>query len=517
MAATAALLGWLVGHTDVLFADGLRYIEQARRLERGDWSGGVRRAVDHPLYPLAVAGAHRALRLGDGPGGWQAAAQGASALAGVLLAVPLYLVARELFGGSAGWLACLLWILAPVPARVSADALSESTFLLCWTWGVWAALRYCQRGSAGWLAPTLGLGALAYLARPEGLLLPAALAAVLAATPLLPAARLDRRRWWAAAALLVLGPAVLVGPYVAAKGGIGTKPAVARLLGLAPPSGPDAVERAEPLVPGRSGLATAGSAARAAGMAVARAVTNPLLPFAAVGVAAALWRRWAVAARAWVFLGVVAAAALLALARLYATGGYCTPRHALIVALPLFAAAASGLRVAAAGLARALRRKGVVRAPSAVRFALTRALPAFAGLALMAPGLPALVAPLNAESGGYREAGRWLARHAAPGERVADVTGWAQFYSERSGYSFANLVEAPADPALRWVVVRDAHLAGPWGYCDRLRALVAGARVAARFPPERLPGRSRVTVYERPVAEVTASRNGGAVALPRRH
>ena len=34
---------------------------------------------------------------------------------------------------------------------------------------------------------------------------------------------------------------------------------------------------------------------------------------------------------------------MLALVRLYATGGYCTPRHSLILAFPLIAAAAHGL------------------------------------------------------------------------------------------------------------------------------------------------------------------------------
>src|SRR5207248_1183684 len=35
MAGAAALLGWLAAHTDILFADGLRYVAQARSLERG--------------------------------------------------------------------------------------------------------------------------------------------------------------------------------------------------------------------------------------------------------------------------------------------------------------------------------------------------------------------------------------------------------------------------------------------------------------------------------------------------
>ena len=99
---------------------------------------------------------------------------------------------------------------------------------------------------------TIGFGALAYLSRPEGLLLPAALLATLLAMPLLRSTRLNWPRWGAAMAFLVLGPALIVGPYVAAKGGLGTKPAVARLLGTAPRSAALAVERERPLDPGQS-------------------------------------------------------------------------------------------------------------------------------------------------------------------------------------------------------------------------------------------------------------------------
>ena len=57
---------------------------------------------------------------------------------------------------------------------------------------------------------------------------------------------------------------------------------------------------------------------------------------------------------------------------------------------------------------------------------------------------------------------------------MVDVTGWSQFYGRRDGYTFENLVAAPADPSARWVVAREAHLKGPWEYCGRLRDLVDG-------------------------------------------
>jgi len=293
------------------------------------------------------------------------------------------------------------------------------------------------------------------------------------------------------------GAVVLVGPYVLVRGGIGTKPAVARLLGLAPPSPRDAVERERPLDPDHDQTRTTLLAARASLSAVKGAVTVGLLPFAALGLAVTVRRRWPVAARAWTFHAVLVGGSLLALARLHATGGYCTPRHALLVALPLFAAAGSGLRLASAIALRAGRRAAIGRR-------VATALPAVAVAAWLSTHTAGLLAPLNEGYTGYREAGEWLSRHVPPGARVVDATGWSLFYGDRPGYVFANLHEAPADPTLRWVVVREAHLRGPWGYCDRLRGLVADARVVARFPASPRPDLARVLVFERTIDERTA-------------
>lgn len=489
MLAVACWLGWLVAQTEIFFADGLRYITQARQLERGDLRQGLRQAVDHPLYPLAIVGVHRGLSLPDSPASWQQAAQFAAATAGVLLVVPLYLVAAEIFGGSGAWLGVVLVFLVPVPGHVLADTLSESTFLLFWTWGVWATLRHLRQGSLRWLPVVLGFSGMAYLSRPEGLLLPAALLATLGLAPLWPAARLSARSWWSTIAVLGLGVVLAIGPYVALKGSVATKPAVARLLGLAPPSRADAVERERPLDPDQSATTTAMLAVRSTAAAVRDAVTWPLLPLAALGVGASLRREHHRRARLWLFLGVMSAGALLALLRLHATGGYCTPRHTLLLTLPLISASASGLRTILAWMPRALGRN-----PTWIR----RAAPLGFCVAIAVVHARALTLPINDAFGGYRAAGAWIAQHAPRDETVVDVTGWSQYYADRPGYVFANLIAAPADPSARWVIARDAHLSGPWGYCTRLRELVADARLVARFPESRKPGRARVSVYERP-------------------
>ena len=500
MALAAGLLGWLLAHTEILFPDGLRYIEQARRLDRGAWADGLLRAVDHPLYPLAIVAVHRELG-GERPEDWQRAAQGAAALAGVLLVVPLYLVALELFGPRPAWLGVALTYAVPLTGHVLADALSESTFLLFWTWGLWCALRFLDRGTFGWLPPTIACAALAYLSRPEGLLLPLALVATLAAMPLLRSTRLNWPRWWAAVALLVIGPACLVGPYVAAKGGLGTKPAIQRLLGTAPRSAPDAVERARPLDPNQSTAKTYALAVKATLEAIRDAVTLPLLPLALVGLAAC----WPFTARArvWLFLAIMDAAAVLALVRLHATGGYCSPRHALVLALLVIPTAAAGLDL----LFRSVTIPGRWLGLGEGRFTPGPAVWAAVLAALVGWDAAETLAPMNARFGGYRQAAADLARRDPSGSRVVDVTGWVQFYGQRPGYSFANLVEAPADRDLRWVVVRESHLVGPWWYCGRLQALVAGRAPVASFPARPTAGQARVLLFDRLTPPAQAALN----------
>src|SRR5207249_2546738 len=58
------------------------------------------------------------------------AAQLVSAIAGVLLVVPTYLLGRMLFGRNVGFAAALLFQVLPVPARITSDGLAEGLYLL---------------------------------------------------------------------------------------------------------------------------------------------------------------------------------------------------------------------------------------------------------------------------------------------------------------------------------------------------------------------------------------------------
>jgi 4-amino-4-deoxy-L-arabinose transferase-like glycosyltransferase len=489
MAAIAIYLTTLAAGTEVVFADGLRYISQAKTIDQGSWNQALSHAQDHPVYPLVIEVMHRVLG-GDRPADWQAAAQMAAIASGVLLVVPLYLLVLELHGASAAWLACCLTFLVPLTGHVLADALSESTFLLFWIAGCWCSLRFLRNGSTRWLIAAIALGGFAYLTRPEGLLLPVALAGVMVATIGLPSLKLPgaagRRAW----AILVIGPLLVIGPYVAVKGGLGTKPAVGRLLGIAPRSASMAVERERPLDPDQSRLEAFGLACRGTALAVFGAVPPPLFLLALVGSLAAVHdvdRR-----RAHVFMGLILAAWLAAMVRLHVTSGYCTPRHALIFALPVIALSARGFVL--------LRDRGIARLslrlfrsrPDRIRSAVTVLLLASAAM-IWSVGL---VAPINRAYRGYRLAGDWIAAHTAPDARVLDLKGWGLFYGQRQGYTFANLEEAKRVRDFRWVVAHDSFLIGPWPYCEALREAVGGRPPLKSFPEIRRPGVAQVHVFD---------------------
>src|SRR5262249_24392085 len=323
----SALLGWLISHTETLYTDGLRYIAQAKTIDSGSWTVGLLRSVDHPVYPLAIVAVHRVIG-GHDAVAWQRAAQFSAASAGVLLAIPIYLIALELFGASVAWLTSLLIYLMPLNGHLMADALTESTLLLFWSTGVWSSLRLLRTGKLAWLAPVVVSSALAYLTRPEGLVVPCALIVtliLLSCWPSLGWAGPSRRR---ALGLLVAGSVLVAGPFMLVKGGISSKPSIKRLLSMAPGAGAMAVERERPLDPTQTQSRTVVLAIRAAVRAIAAAATIPLLMLSPLGIASGCSS--ASARRSWIFLAVMLGATVLAMIRMHAVAGYCTPRHAVI-------------------------------------------------------------------------------------------------------------------------------------------------------------------------------------------
>jgi hypothetical protein len=97
---------------------------------------------------------------------------------------------------------------------------------------------------------------------------------------------------------------------------------------------------------------------------------------------------------------------------------------------------------------------------------------------------------------GYRQAGEWLASSTGAGDRVIDPKGFSLYYSGRPGYTFATLADGLRDPAVRWVVVHDAFLHGPWDYSRYLLGLVGNRRPTRVFPAQPSPGVSIVYLFD---------------------
>lgn len=494
MGSVAGLLAWKSSRIAIVYADGLRYIRQARLIDQGSLADGLLRAVDHPVYPVAITLAHRVIG-GDRPDDWQSAAQFVSVLSGILLVIPLYLVASEIFGGRVAWLSVLLCFLSPVVVNVLSDALSEGLFLVFWTWGLWTSLRFLREGRFGWLPATLSMAVAAYMTRPEGLLLPTAMALSLLSMPLLRSGNLNWPRWWAAVGAMVIGPALLLSPFLVYKGGLGTKPAIARILGTAPRSGAEAVERNRPLDEDEPATRTYAVAAKAAFEAVRDAATIPGLVLGLLGLV--ISRVWTQRPRQTLFAAIILSACALALIRLHATGGYCSPRHALVPALLILSASGLGLN----SLLNALSIPGrwLGEADGRIRLGPIFWVLALAGVALW--NREGLTAPVNQPFTAYKLAAHWLEDVRSPDEKVVDLTGWTQFYSGSDGYTFANVIYAGADQKARWVVAREAHVHGPWIYCRLIRNLIGHATPVAAFPEHPEPGQARVLVFDRRIED----------------
>lgn len=498
MAITAGVLLWTLRHAEAQLRDGLRSIELAQRIDAGSWREGLLGGIDHPLHPLGIVAFHGLIG-GEGPEWWQRAAVALGFASIVLLTIPVYLLGRELLGDRAAWLACALLPANPVIGSVVVNAISESTFLLAWTWGLWAAVKYLRDGRFLWLPIALGFGALAYLGRSEGLLLPASILATLALVPLRRSTRINWPRWWAAVGFVVVGSAVVVGPYMAAKGSLISRPGVARVLGLQTQSAANALERETPLAAGQTTAQTYRLAIVRAFEAVRANVPLVLLAAAALGLFAA--RDGTIPPRTRLFLTIVVSASLLALVRLYATAGYCSPRNALVPGLLLILAAAKGLD----WLMKAVSFDGRLIGLAGERIQPGAGVWALAVIPLIL--LPRLGEPVINTPGPfnvYWDAGIWLALAEPKEAKALDLTDWTLYFSRREGLNFADLPQAAADPSVRWVVALADQVDKPSTYSETLHNLIGDRPPIAALPAQPAPGQTQIRVYERVDSAATA-------------
>lgn len=233
--AGAAIKGWIWFNTPILARDGIGFIEIAQRLEHEPWSVVLREAPQHPLYPCHVVAAAKVLRAAMGRPltnvDWQHAAHLANVVMGVALVVPMFLLARKLLGTWPALAATLLFQALPVPAQVTADTLSEGTYLFWMAVAMWLLAVSLPLARWKWFTPAGMACGLAYLTRPEAAVLLVAVLAYLSWAWLRKWEGYDGSRVLAAGGGLVAATLLVVAPYWLTIGKLGGKNTFNQMLG----------------------------------------------------------------------------------------------------------------------------------------------------------------------------------------------------------------------------------------------------------------------------------------------
>ncbi len=463
------LHGIAISQTLLPAQDGLKFIRIAREFQTHPWADVVRGADAHPLYPALIAATEPLVAwfTGAGPAAWRTAAQIVAVIASVGLILPIYALTLMLFDRRIACLAAALAVVLPRAAELGHDTLSDSLGLMCTFLALWMGARALRRGD--WQSAAIsGIAAGAgYLARPEVILVPCAIALAW----LVGLVREPRARTFArvpALATLLLCCLVVVGSYTLVKGELSEKLAVRLTASLGAKH--DAVRRSPQQLPRglddpRWDFSPKEECERipihGAGNAVARIIgkwwEELCWLFAVMTV-------WGLARQRFIRLicvdrepddsSAIERRLLLIFAAVYAVAlvrhsvllGYLSGRHIMALVYASIPWAAAGSFVCARGLSIKL---------SWSRQVCRRAAVAAACLAVAA-SIVVQMQPthLNHLSrSGHWAAGRWLADHADPRELVLDTRGWARFISGHPGYDYWHVRQALTDSHLSYIVV----------------------------------------------------------------
>ena len=487
MVFAAGQLAWGLCHAEATFADGLRYIHQAEQIESGSWTSSLVKGIDHPLHPLGISAVHRLLT-GANPGSWQRAALLLCFACAVLVVIPIYLLTLDLFGARAAWLACLLVVVNPIIGYIVVNVLSESTFLVFWSFGLWAAVRFLREGRLPWLAPAIGFGAMldpprgdAFARRPDGN--PVDPASPPGEEPQLVSLAASRR--------------LLAGRHRASGGSVhdlegrsGDQAGDCAGAGAGTTVAATGAER-EAVAPGADGFRDLPPGDDPYAQGVSRRGHAESVSFRTPGAGRGGRRRGTRASPAIPIDRAGRGSGRVL--RLHATGGYCTVRHGLAPGVILTMAAAHGITWLIG------RSEGVVRPPGpriqrwrpelAVWIGLIALLVVLPDGRMLGPGVPGPFAV-------YRATGQWIATNTVRSDEVLDLTDWSLFFSGRRGYVFAGVYDAATNPHTRWIVARRPHVDGHWHYSEVLRSLIGGRAPVALVPPQATPGQVQIQIYD---------------------
>lgn len=228
----AGLRGWLLVNTEVTARDSIGFIRYSLAFDRMSWKDTLSSQHQHPGYPAMIWLVSKPMRawLGSSPETMRISAQLVTMTAAVLLAFMMFRLGTFLWDRYIAFFASLLFQCLPISGHHLSDGISDGMFLLLAVTAIDALVRAQATGQLWRFAIGGAWIGLAYLTRPEGLLLLVAAWAFLFVLQLTRSTRTAWPRLAGALALLTTSCAVAGSPYYLATGAITIKPTARQIL-----------------------------------------------------------------------------------------------------------------------------------------------------------------------------------------------------------------------------------------------------------------------------------------------
>jgi hypothetical protein len=456
----------------ILARDGIHHIKLAHELSSRSWTTVLQEQPFHPGYGftlLVTSIIFDAISPGPlTPSEWQWCAHISSSLAGILLVLPLYGLARCFYSVRTAWLGCLCFLILPTVVQVTTDALTESWYLLFTLSALWALVHGVRSQRSSWFVLAGLFAGTGYLVRVEAIIIPATFVVFV----LVWRSKLES---WLPTGSSLRNLAILLAcfflpplPYMMAIGKISNRPAVQtmaqaettgnhqgsillprdlRLGGsLALPPLADvsnALLASQRLQDGVNGLRITSiqvlDALEVVVQAHMRAGNYFLWPLAALG----LWLqlRYRRMDTGIALLLILLTLHSIMLGRLALTSGYTSERHTLLaVALSSFAAAVGMIAM-----------HNWVKRVMPWLWDHRRVHTTIGLLLLLVLCVPSAIRPLHHSQESHRQAGLWLRKQMKyHRDQLVDPYGWATFYA---GLAFSPKVTNRPDPRFTFGVI----------------------------------------------------------------
>lgn len=499
----AALRFWLIVNTEVTARDSIGFIRYSLLFDRMSWSEAVNSQHQHPGYPVVIWVVSQPVRalFGVTPESMRLIAQSISLVASLLLAVMMFQLGNLLWDRFIGFFAALTFQFLPISGHHLSDGISDGLFLLLVVSALFTLIRARDTGSKWRYALGGAFVGVAYLTRPEGLLvLPAAWLFLVG----LQFAR-DYRKTWTEVALsllLVTGGCVVAGsPYYVATGKLTIKVSARQILEEAA-AGPTE-NGGWPLF--ASLFAANFTPAPNFQMQLQRTLRALLLELCQalnyVGAGFVVWaalfcRKTLLRHPGFALLAIYFSIHGLILVKLGLTVSYVSDRHVMaLVALACYPCVIGLMHLCTPWARFGRTADADFVHPPIVRMVATACLAVTIGICATKS-----MTRLHSNRVGNHEAGLFLAANAKPGDLVDDDHNWSNYYA---GNVFLEgrepVLPASATPTLFVVMTRskDAEVRERREQKE-IGLKQAGAKLVYHWPTNIETEKARIVVYAMP-------------------